>query len=322
MATSTEPSVERVLVVPRNGYANRLQAWASSAGIATALQAKLTVVWEPEAIAPARAADLFDMAVLKETFTDGSAVSALTGLPHDLLPRHLTVLPKQSVVILAGHDRGEQAFMSELRDVLASTRARNLVIIAGGAFWLPSQERTAAAQRSAFYQDLPWSPLIRDRVAGLLTARPPYLGLHVRQTDRSREAPRARALRHALEEAAERTGCTSVFIAADTSRAREQWSTVAGELGLAPWTSGFVNLDRSQEVAGVDAMVDWIILGRAQAVIHTSTSSFGREAAVATGQEGAIRGCQASKPLQATRRVGELAMALATYPSRHWRRPA
>ena len=51
-------SVPNVVVFPRNGYANRLQAWASAA-IVLEWGAPLKVCWEEEAVCPANASSLF-----------------------------------------------------------------------------------------------------------------------------------------------------------------------------------------------------------------------------------------------------------------------
>lgn len=40
--------LDRIVVVPRNGYVNRLQGWASAAILAAQLDASLHVLWEPE----------------------------------------------------------------------------------------------------------------------------------------------------------------------------------------------------------------------------------------------------------------------------------
>ena len=99
-------NLQRVIVVPRNGYINRIQAWASSATLATELGASCSVMWEPETVAAAAASDLFRDDAIASTFITAHELTTLLGQPHDSLPRYLTVMRPKGVVVLAGHDRG------------------------------------------------------------------------------------------------------------------------------------------------------------------------------------------------------------------------
>ena len=58
--SSALENISRVVVVPRNGYANRLQAWASASVIGYRSDARVQVLWESEATASASPLDLFD----------------------------------------------------------------------------------------------------------------------------------------------------------------------------------------------------------------------------------------------------------------------
>lgn len=275
--------LERVVVVPRNGYVNRLQAWASSSIIADRFGLRLEVAWEHESVAPARPGDLFAQALINESFVASDGLTELLGKPHQDMNRYLTVDSDRGVVFLAGHDRGEQCFMRELERVL-STRSdlTTVVIVAGGKFHL-SGEGNFASQRREFYSAIQWHPTIEKRVHDSFAVDRRYLGLHIRKTDRSREAPTSRALQNAMKELADNTGVASIFIAADSSSARAEWAERAAGLGLAPWSSDSTSYDREDEAAGVDAIVDWLLLGKSQALVYSRSSSFGEEAALMSG---------------------------------------
>ena len=157
-------SLRRVIVVPRNGYANRLQAWASSAILAAELDASLEVCWEPEAAAAAPASDLFAPQLIDRQFIADSHLARDLGTATADLPRYLTLDRDRGLIVLAGHDRGEQAFMSELIDLLGhACSPHTLVIVAGGKFHLPDGG-DFVMQRRVFYQRLQWSPQVDSQV--------------------------------------------------------------------------------------------------------------------------------------------------------------
>lgn len=314
---SASPSLDQVIVVPRNGYVNRLQAWASAAILAAHADAPLRILWEPEAVAPARAPDLFSPLIIERSFIERPALDALLGGPHEELPRYLTAIPDRRVTVLAGHDRGEQEFMEAVAGLLESPSGpRTLVIIAGGKFRLPGPE-DFVRQRQVFYRQLKWSPALDELVRRELDGRPEYAGLHIRMTDRARESPTPRAIRQALARLRDDGGPTSLFLAADTGEGREHWSAVATELGFEPWTASGIEFDRSTTTAGLGAMVDWRILGGATRLVYSAASSFAEEAAVATGDYGSCIALASSAARQRTRAAGDLGRALVTYPRRH-----
>lgn len=312
-----EHFLERVIVVPRNGYANRLQAWASAAILGAELDIPVQVLWEPEAIAPASASDLFAVQRVKASFVGADEVTEILGCAHADAPRYLTIDTDRRVVVLAGHDRGEQVFMAELLRALDHPcRPHTLVVIAGGKFHLP-EASSFERQRKIFYDGLAWHPSIADRVEPELLQHQDFLGLHIRQTDRSREAPTTRALRSALTTLRDTSRTRTLFVAADTADAHERWASITRSLGLESWRVASVDLDRSRVGAGQDAMVDWLLLGHAQAIVYSQSSSFGQEAAVATGNADACIAVSATALRQRVRDGLGLGRAAVTYPSRH-----
>lgn len=276
-------SLEQVIVVPRNGYANRLQAWASAAILAAELDVPYRVLWETEAAAVTDPSLLFSPELIRRTFLGSAAVEALIGGSHEDHPRYLTVDADRRLIVLAGHDRGEQAFMDALPAALADPcRPTTLLIIAGGQYHLPDSG-DFARQRRHFYASLQWSDAIDERVAAASAGRTPCVGLHIRQTDRAREAPQSRAISAALDDLRRSCETSSLFIAADTAEAREHWAHVAGAKGFQPWWAPDVDWDRAQESSGVSALVDWRLLAGCEALVYPAASSFSSEAAVASG---------------------------------------
>ena len=299
--------LQRVIVAPRNGYANRLQAWASSSIMAERLGAPLQVAWEPESVAPAEAADLFADSLRDESFISPSQTAELLGRAHQEMPRYLTVDPDQGVVFLAGHDRGEQQFMPELQEILATTAGvSTVVIVAGGKFHL-ADESDFSSKRRDFYFGIDWHPAVQERVHMHLANSHPYLGLHIRQTDRSRNAPTPRAIQEALVRLTKLTGVMDLFIAADTPSARAEWTKRASDLGLRSWTSDATSFDRTDKQSGQDAIVDWLLLGKAEAIVYSAASSFGQEAAVSNAHPGLAQALTAPSVLRVLRDTKRLA---------------
>lgn len=310
-------ALERIVIVPVNGYVNRLQAWASASIIGAELDVPVQVLWEPEPIAAAPAEALFTPQRVRMSFVEAPEVTGLLGSLHRDLPRYLTVDRGRRLVFLAGHDRGEQVFMGELVEALRDpSRPTSLVIVAGGTFSLPGTEDASEQRRRAFYRQIDWHPMIEERVAAVLDDREPFVGLHIRGTDRSRQAPTTRALTGALRSLSKDTGLTSVFIAADSASARHDWVSRVDSLGLLPWTIGDIDFDRSEAAAGIDAIVDWIVLGRSHAIIYSASSSFGSEAALATNSPAGCLALEAPPTLVAWRAASHLAQSASGYPRR------
>ena len=312
-------NLQPVIVVPRNGYINRIQAWASSATLATELGASCSVMWEPETVAAAAASDLFRDDAIASTFITAHELTTLLGQPHDSLPRYLTVMRPKGVVVLAGHDRGEQTFMAELASLLASDPdLHTLVIIAGGIFSLPTTT-SFLEKRAHFYAVLPWNQAILGRLSPThnQNTQLPYLALHIRGTDRATSAPTNNSIEGALKKRINSQELRSLFIAADSAASLNYWVKRTAALGYVPWSLPVRTLDRSSVIAGIDAMTDWISLGHAQSLIYSATSSYAHEAAVATGHYQACLALEAGVSRQSIRKLARVARNVVSYPSRH-----
>ena len=313
---STQRMPQHVVVVPRNGYANRLQAWACASVFADDVGADLAVLWEPEAVAAATLDDLFEVSPGQSTVVTSQWFRERFGQRHEDLPRYLSVDPSHDVVVLAGHDRGEQAFMSELSTLMNSGSARRtLVIIAGGLFSLPNSQNLVK-RRADFYRDIFWSSAVEERTTQARKGRSEYVALHVRHTDRSREAPTDHAVHAALKSMLRETGLRDLYIAADTAAAAWDWQSRAQLLGYEPWTMPNLDRDRATSAGGIDALAEWRLLGGSRGIVYPAASTYSTEAAVASGSAESAWGLRASPGLQVVRAARDLATSVLTWPHR------
>ena len=309
--------VDQVVIVPRNGLANRLQAWASAAILAAEWDVPLKVVWETEPAMPAEAADLFAPHVVRRWFSDPGLVTSLTGSAHSTLPRYLTRAGR--ALVLAGHDRGEQAFMPEVVDALGTVEESTaLVLIAGGKFHLPGNQ-DFTRQRGLFYRELTWSDAVDTRFDSGVQGRGPYSGLHIRQTDRSLEAPTRRMIREGLRQLRDEVRERDLFIAADTDEALASWAERSTQLGFTPWSLSGVDRSRTQVEAVIAAAADWRVLSGATGLVHPAVSTFSGEAAVASGHPEHAIALEASSGIQRMRSLGALVRSALTFPARRLR---
>lgn len=300
-------------MVPRNGYANRLQAWASAAILGETLGVPVQVLWESENVAVSSAQELFSSGLLERSFINNSEFIELAGRSHQEFPRYLDYQPERDLIFLAGHDRGEQMFMTDLMELLKSTaQAKTLVITAGGKFHLP-QTTDFDTQRNQFYSNVQWSQQISDRVNRLLEYRGNYIGVHWRQTDRSIASPTRKSLESATINLSHLLHTDSVFVAADTRSSCAELSAALENQGLHTWSAEVHTFDRTTGVGGVEALTDWIVLAHSRATVFSAESSFGHEAAVATGNLQQSTGIRAPKWLQRVRTAKEHVDHLGTY---------
>jgi hypothetical protein len=317
-------TIERVLVYPRSGYSNRLQAMASSAILARRLGADFRVCWETEDVVPDGPEMTFDPGYCAAVMVTAEHCRNEWGIVREELPRYFTSLPEQGLMVLAGHDRGEQVFMPQLRSALSTaSRSTTLVIIAGGQFFLdsdasPSVDWNAGfrRERHEYYSYTPLNPAIEGAARAQISEHGPYIGLHLRYTDRAHQTPFDREIRAALERASRESGLDDVFVATDNRATREKWSRIVRELGLRPWSVEHGSWDRSVSGSGHAALVDWRILTRSERLVYFAESTFAEEAAVASG------GYERSIPLAANAlrstlvRAQELARNVVTLPRR------
>ena len=281
--------MQRVIVVPRNGYINRLQATASASIIADQLGAEMAVCWLPQKAAPAARETVFGLdSSLK--FVTEPELTGILGFDLGSFPHYVNahvVSEVGRVVTLAGHERGEQPLMTQLAQELQSSDWEVLVILAGGRFffeagsqsneWDSEMFRTA---RESWYQPLELAPEIENSVNSIPSE--PFIGMHLRYSDRSHQAPSRSEIQRAVVSKCQQLGLNRVFLASDSLKERVYWQKLLPTLGIFPWV---LETENCSEHAGAQlALADWRVLGRSQALVYFAKSSFGYEAAVASGK--------------------------------------
>lgn len=294
---------------------------ASGAILADRLGSEWRVVWRPSSIAPAAESDIFDSSLISRHFLSSQEALETWGVNVDDVPLYLAEDRNNEVLYLRGHDKGEQAFMNDLQARLSEGSSLNcLVIVAGGKFDLLTSERSvdAISRRFEFYRTLAFAPEIENRVATFVAGRQPYLGVHLRFTDRSLQSPTRRATMAAVNRLSELESASSVFVAADSPETRDEWIRRLQRAGLEPWSQGLHSIDRASQSAAVDALSDWRILARARALVYFQESSFGEEAAVASGAFDTSIGLRASSARLLSNWTRYHLRNLVTYPKRRW----
>jgi hypothetical protein len=304
-----------------SGYVNRLQTIASASILAKQYGARLSICWIPFNLAPSPAEAIFDGGFCDEFVTSEDHASDLLGLRIDEIPLYVNC--SRGVASLRGADRGEQALMSELSRVVKKDSPRALTIVSGGSFFQESPDfalNDFRRAKSDFYRTLPLHPDIQRGVDRTRMADPvPYLGLHLRYTDRSGQAPFDTAIRKALLSQSEMTSVTSVFVAADSTQSRDRWIAVCHELGLSPWFVDHPSIDREDPLSAHAALIDWALLGNAFRLIYFSASSFASEAAVMSGSWNESSGLDPNQLRAACVRVSEYGQAGMRRIRKGWR---
>lgn len=308
--------VARVVVVPMSGYVNRLQAIASSAIVADRFNAKFFVCWTDVNVTPAPAVEIFSPDFVAQHVIAPTDFHHLTGLEPAEVATYLTV--NGDVVTLAGSDKGEQVFMPRLQEILEQSRQPvTLVFSAGGNFSFADPE-TAISERRDWYRNFTFSNVIESRVKEILTNRDPFIGVHLRYTDRSHESPLEKEIDRAISRQVELLSTDSVFIASDTNKARDKLFKKLEKAGLKPWTAEVVLDNVARSEAAVGALVDWKVLGHARSSVFFAASSFGHEAAVMAGSLGTSTALAGHAIQRIRSRAKVLSGSLVNYPRNHW----
>ena len=309
------------MIVPRNGYVNRLQAIVSAQALAHSLGAFLGIGWERQQAAPVDVSAVLDLRAVQAEFLD--LASSPTGARHAAdVPVGIT-RGSDGVVFLAGGMAGEQVLMPALRREL-DEGINELVIVAGGKFWLHGDEHLTTQQADQFrsvrrelYADLKLNEEIEDQASTVVSRLPPhFLGLHLRYSDRNQQAPSRRSIREALSALRDDVE-GNVYIAGDDLSKVAEWRSWLDQHGWNTWVNE-TSQAADVESRKADALVDWRILGAAHRLVYFAESSFGEEAAVASGHFDDSLGLECNRMRSIAVRSAAHFRNLVTYPSRHW----
>ena len=318
--------MKQIVVIPRNGYVNRLQSMASAQILADLLECELVTCWEPETAAPASVKSIFSPDFIRSQFITHSAFLALTGMePREVAP-HLSALELsvgKNAISLAGLDRGEQHFMGALQELIAVRPEVELLIISsGGRFALEGSPYETywdsvefQEQRRAWYQTLPFTAEI-ESVSNVSVDSEPFIGLHLRYTDRSHQTPTRTQISAAIRQVQSKTGVSKVFIASDSRVERDYWAQRLSADGHECWWHQSAGAPRDRATGVIAALADWRTLGTSRSVVFFTESTFGYEAAVATGNFADSIGLAPSALLSRWIRTRVLLTNIVTTPKR------
>ena len=313
-------SLRRVVIVPRNGYVNRLQAIVSAQALAQSVGASLGIGWERQPAAPVDISGILDLRAASAESTE--LVNSFPGAMQAAeVPVGIT-RASDGVVFLAGGMAGEQVLMPALRREL-DEGINELVIVAGGKFWLPGDQHLTTQQADQFrsvrqelYSDLKLNEEIEGQASKVVSRMPlRFLGLHLRYSDRNQQAPSRRSIREALISLRDDVE-GNVYIAGDDLSKVAEWRNWLDQHGWNTWANETSQADVESRKA--DALVDWRILGAAHRLVYFAESSFGEEAAVASGHFDDSCGLECNRVRSIAVRSAAHFRNLVTYPSRHW----
>ena len=309
------------MIVPRNGYVNRLQAIVSAQALAQSLGATLGVVWERQPSAPVDVDAVLDLRAASAESLD--LASSLPGAMQAAeVPVGIT-RGSDGAVFLAGGMAGEQVLMPSLRRELEEG-INELVLVAGGKFWLPGDQHLTTQQADRFrsvrqelYANLKLNAGIEEQAREVVAGLPDrFLGLHLRYSDRNQQAPSKRSIREALSAVRDDVE-GNVYIAGDDLTKVAEWRKWLDRHGWNSWVNETRQAGDAQS-RKANALVDWRILGAAHRLVYFAESSFGEEAAVASGHFDESCGLECNRVRSIAVRGAAHLRNLVTYPSRHW----
>jgi len=316
----------KVFLIPRSGYINRIQALASAKILVDEIDSELHVIWLSQEVAPADPSAIFSTTFMESYFRPLADLELMIQSSWEELPLFLHHESESGVVSLAGNLMGEQNFMPELREFLSTeSELKTLVVIAGGKYWLaggqslsPAEQQTFDKLRHNFYQQRFLSQEIEESAMRHSHAAEPFIGLHLRYSDRSHQAPLRSAITQAVLSLTQSTGISRVFIASDTPSEIAKWRKILEQKGLKPWSIDHPDYSRSDPRSAYPALIDWRVLTYSQGMVYFSESSFGEEAAVASGRHEISIALQPSRRRALVLRCRKYFSAGISYPRRHW----
>jgi len=313
-----------IVVFPRSGYANRLQTIVSASLLAEELGMDWKVCWLPQDVCPVQAEQVFSAEFVRTRLISPVVAEQGYRLVMEEVPRYLHASARGSRVYLAGHDRGEQFYMPELRGMLETHSPELIAIVAGGKFTLNGdrqltrqQDRQFRRHRFEAYQALELHPMVEDEVARYREVHGRYLSLHLRYSDRNTQAPWFWRIGPEVQRLSADTGISEVFVASDSMTARDGWVRRLTRAGFDTWVTQPESMNRHEAASALGALVDWRILAQSTAMTYFRESSFAEEACVASGAFETSAALSSSATRGRLVVLREYSRAAITYPLRH-----
>ena len=270
-----------LVVVPVNGYMNRLQAIVSGWLLATQLNYEFKIYWEPEINAPANPEEIFNADFVSDYFIDPTQWSIFTKLSYNNFPKYLTF--SNEGIYIRGLDKGEHKLINRMFNSDFKNSFRNIYIKGGSNFYstrLNDFSTFQISKRNLFHTNFFCSDLLKDfeKLNSILPSK--YIGLHLRATDRIFEFPPEKKLLRIILEVSELTKIQDVFIATDNSTMLERWSELLRNNDLMVYSQTNITYDRTKFVSAKSAIFDWLALVGCTSLVNTGFSTFSEEAIV------------------------------------------
>ncbi len=272
--------MREIIIMPVNGYVNRLQAIASCYDLSLFFTIPFKILWVEETVASASINSLFGSNFIKNYFIDFNYIISKYNYDIHNIPLFLNVNKDRKIITLVGHDKGEQFFMNELDKLVKNFAYKDFSIIikAGGKFSVLNSHRFVE-NRKTFYRNIDFAYDITQFVSQR-KFKLPYLGLHLRTTDRSINSPTKKQMLNYLLRLRHELNINKVFLSSDNSLVSMQYSKEISSLGFDIIKANPNVLDRANPKAGKQALIDWILLSRSIASVYHKESSFSQEAAI------------------------------------------
>ena len=279
-----------LILIAKNGLGNRLRAIASASQLSQLLGPELLVFWPPYDGAATDWDDLFDQP--REFTFINSREAESRGVMDAEIPQGLH--ESSYMVTLRGGGVGEQIYIRDFSSLAQKNCSALCVVVSGGYFDSRARNirqvaRLSASSRRHLVQHLP----IKSEILELAeAARPvgPYIGLHLRGTDRRKEAASPQRLTNIAKRVATRQGVNEVFICADSEPLRTSAVEQLSGAGLQVHFDSYLPTRRDVE-GEKHALADFVNLRSSTHLVGALASTFATEAAtqVAVNQVRLVR---------------------------------
>jgi len=251
-----------LVVVPVNGFANRLRAVASAWTLSSTLKRKLCVYWP-------RSDDMdkFFVPAFDEIFLTNDAVP-------DSLFTNIAELPTDTKTYAGKHD-GEQRFVPE---IIRTPIDQTIILQSGGVFKPPKMtDKEYNKLKSTFYNSLRLRPEIHLIVKQFIETHftnKRVLGVHVRRQDRKFETGPTNAFVDKISKLTNRFDI--IFLCTDDKDEETRIRNTVRALPIVVHPK--IDINRNTKEQFIDAVIDWYLLSNTDMILYSNGSSFGYEA--------------------------------------------
>lgn len=256
-----------------------MRAMAAGLGLAEMLGRPFEVLWEPYDGAATSWSDLFEQ---PQQFAFISSHEAKQrGVVSVDLPLYFS--ESERLITLRGYDIGEQCFINEVVE-RAKEHPSRLVVIGAGNFFHPMAKNKAQLDSLTQSHRIRLLQMVRYRspIKALAKSYRPanrFLGLHLRGSDRRKEAASPARLMAKAIALAKRRRLNDIFVCADSVELRAQAANRLREEGFEVFLDDFLP-SRGNVEGEIHAVADFINLQHASAIVGPEASTFSTEAAL------------------------------------------